>query len=442
LVQSNSTDTQFLENAKANTMIKYLLTLAAGLMIGGALAVFAYMQVVPLPNDAIARGAAFEAEDGEYLFQNASEVFPTRIVARAEAGHQFETDLGALDGFTFEYDGKARTLGDMFTDMETSGLIVLHKGELVYEQYGRGADAGTQFTTYSLVKSFTSTLIGFAVGDGLIASVEDPLTQYLPELAGTAYEGVTIRQAMEMSSGVEWDPGLFDGEDMTDTIGLFTDSAVTGKARAFDLAIKAKRIHEPGTTFNYNTGESQVLIELVRRVTGEDAADYMSDKLWKPLGMSHDAAWILDNPGASGAEIGGAFFNASLRDWARFGLFIEQGGVWQGEQLLPVGWVDQATVSDLAHLQPGEVHPSGRRGYAWQWWPYEDGTFAASGANGQTIYIDRVNDIVVARSSAWPEGWVRESDDQTWAMFKALPVGLNGRGESMFSGAAAEIAVD
>ncbi|MEO1188018.1 MAG: hypothetical protein AAFW60_03020 [Pseudomonadota bacterium] len=108
------------------------------------------------------------------------------------------------------------------------------------------------------------------------------------------------------------------------------------------------------------------------------------------------------------------------RDWARFGVFIEQGGAWNGTQILPVDWVDRATVSDEPHIQPGEVHPNPNRGYAWHWWTYADGTFTASGANGQTLYIDRENDIVVARSSAWLEGYVREHDDQSFAMYKAL----------------------
>jgi CubicO group peptidase (beta-lactamase class C family) len=129
---------------------------------------------------------------------------------------------------------------------------------------------------------------------------------------------------------------------------------------------------------------------------------------------------VLDRAGAEGAEIGGAFYNAALRDWARFGVFVEQGGVWNGEQILPVDWVDRATISDDPHIRPGEVHPNPNRGYAWHWWTYADGTFTASGANGQTLYIDRENDIVVARSSAWPEGYIRAHDDHSFAVYKAL----------------------
>ena len=303
--------------------------------------------------------------------------------------------------------------------MPTSGIVIIHRGNIIHESYGRGADAGTRFTTYSVVKSITSTLVGVAVQDGLIASVDDQLTTYLPELAGTAYDGVTIKNALQMSSGIRYDPRLWEGK-MTDTVKFITDSVVTGKRRAYDIAQTYKREHEPGTKFNYNTAESQILLELVRRVTKMDAADYLQQKIWQPLGMDHDAGWILDRAGREGAEIGGAFFNASLRDWARFGLFIEQGGVWEGQQILPADWVDRATVSDAPHIMPGKVHPSKTRGYAWHWWTYEDGTFTASGANGQSIYVDRANDLVIAKSSVWEAGYVAEYADQSFAMYKAL----------------------
>ena len=398
--------------------MKSFLIAAIALVLGAVAGVFLYTRFVPFPNDVVVRAQAFEG-DNDYFFQSVSELYPTRTVARGESGQTLPRDETALDGFSYEHDGKTRTLEDLFTDMETSGLMILHEGEIVHESYGRGADSGTQFTTWSLVKSITSTLVGVAVADGKIDSVDDELVKYLPEVAGTGYDGVTIKQALQMSSGVRYDPNLWDGE-MTDTVEFMTKSVVTGQSPAFDLAIKYKRENEPGTKFNYNTAESQVLIELVRRATGMDAADYLQDKLWRPLGMQHDAGWVLDAPGKTGAEIGGAFFNSTLGDWARFGLFVEQGGVWNGEQILPVDWVDRATVSDEAHLMPGIVHPNPNRGYAWHWWTYADGTFTASGANGQTLYIDRENDIVVARSSAWPEGYVRAHDDQSFAMYKAL----------------------
>jgi len=398
-------------------MKSFIIALGA-LILGAFIGGFTYHSVVPPLTDVMARAAAFEG-DADYFFQNASEFYPTRTVASGEDSAPLPKRDGVLDGFTYEYEGETRQLADLYTEMETSGLIIVHNGQVLHESYGRGADSGTRFTTWSLVKSITSTLVGVAVADGLIDSVDDPLVKYLPEVTGTAYDGVTVKQAMQMSSGVRYDPDLWTG-NMDDTIAFMTKSVVTGQAPAFDLAIAYKRENDPGTKFNYNTAESQVLLELVRRVSGMDAAEYLEQKIWRPLGMEHSGAWILDHPGAEGAEVGGAMFNAALRDWARFGVFIEQGGVWEGEQILPVDWVDRATVSDDPHLKPGEVHPNPNRGYAWHWWTYADGTFTASGANGQTLYVDRANNIVVARSSAWPQGYVRAHDDQSFAMYKAL----------------------
>lgn len=413
-------------------MKSFIIALGA-LVLGAFIGGFTYHSVVPPLTDVMARAAAFEG-DADYFFQNASEFYPTRTVASGEDSAPLPKADGVLDGFTYEYEGETRQLADLYTEMETSGLIIVHNGQIIHESYGRGADSGTRFTTWSLVKSITSTLVGVAVADGLIDSVDDPLVRYLPEVAGTAYDGVTVKQAMQMSSGVRYDPDLWTG-NMDDTVAFMTKSVVTGQAPAFDLAIAYKRENEPGTKFNYNTAESQVLLELVRRVSGMDAAEYLEQKIWRPLGMEHSGAWILDHPGAEGAEVGGAMFNAALRDWARFGLFIEQGGVWEGEQILPVDWVDRATVSDDAHLKPGEVHPNPNRGYAWHWWTYADGTFTASGANGQTLYVDRANNIVVARSSAWPQGYVRAHDDQSFAMYKALANWLS-REQNVISGAA------
>lgn len=398
--------------------MKSLLVALFALIAGALIGVFVYTRFVPPPMDVLARAAAFEG-DKDYFFQNVTELFPTRTVASSGASQPLPSAEGMMEGFSYTYEDAEKTLSDLYTDMETSGLIIIHDGQVVHESYGRGADAATRFTTWSLVKSFTSTLVGVAVAEGKIDSVDDQLTNYIPEIAGTAYDGVTIKQALQMSSGIRYDPDLWEG-DMKDTVAFMTKSAVTGQEPAFDLAIKFKRENEPGTTFNYNTAESQVLLELVRRVTDMDAADYLQKSLWEPLGMEFDGAWVTDSAGVDGAEIGGAFFNSALRDWARFGVFIEQGGAWNGSQILPADWVDRATVSDEAHLKPGIVHPNPNRGYAWHWWTYADGTFTASGANGQTLYIDRENDIVVARSSAWPEGYVRAYDDQSFAMYKAL----------------------
>ncbi|MCI5045285.1 MAG: beta-lactamase family protein [Aquisalinus sp.] len=403
-------------------MLRITLVALGALVVGALAGVGIYRTVVPFPHDAVARGVAFEPENAVWLYQHMSEVFPTRHVARAESSEPFPVAEGRLQGFTYTHNGETYGLDAMFDNMETTGLLVLHRGNIVYEQYGRGADAGTLFATYSAVKSITSTLVGFALGDGLIASVEDPLEKYIPDLTGTAYEGVSIRHALQMSSGVLFDT---DGAAGEDTVEVLTQTMVLGNKRINEMSASYPRAHAPGTVFNYNTSETQILLWLVKEVTGKQPAKYLEEKMWRRLGMAHDAAWNIDNPGPDGMEIGGAFFNASLRDLARFGLFIEQDGMWNGEQLLPAGWVDEATRIEEPHLSYGEVFEGFDSGYGYQWWVFPDGSFRASGAYGQTIYIDRENDLVVARTSAWPEGYVAASDQESRAAFTALAEFLN-----------------
>ncbi|MEM7766563.1 MAG: serine hydrolase [Pseudomonadota bacterium] len=397
--------------------LRYPAIALASALFGAFAAIGIYMYYVPLPTDAMARGEALGADRRPWLHGAMAEVFPTRAVEAAPDAAALPVVEGALEGFTFTHDGTTKTIEDLYADQAMLGIVVLKDGAIVHESYAPGHGPGTLFTTWSVVKSFTSTLVGMALQDGLIGSVDDALSRYIPEVSGTAYEGVTIRQALEMSSGVAFDVGSGD-----DTVAFVTDGPITGKRAALDIALSHSRQSAPGSAFNYNTAETQLLVELVRRVTGGTAADYMAERLWQPLGMRYNGAWVLDAPGADGAEIGGAMFNAALRDWARFGWFIAQDGVWEGERLLPEGWVTDATVTTQAHLMPGDIHPDPTLGYGWQWWTRADGTFAAKGAYGQAINIDPANGLVVAKASAWTEPRVPAHDAETLAMARALAV--------------------
>lgn len=397
-------------------------------IVGACSSLGGYYFFGPLPVDAIARITAFSDDtQRDWLFQHTSELFPTRLIARDANSIALPRDFVApsrqselFDGFTFEFSGQTKTLRDLFTDMETSGLVIAHKGNVIFEDYARGADSTTRFASFSLVKSFTSSLVGFAVQDGLIETVEDPLTRYLPDLVGTAYDGVRIRHALQMSSGVRFDDDVT--ERTSDTLNFVVDSVMLGKSSAYDIAKSYPRVAVPGTRYNYNTAESQILLQLVRAVTGKSASQYMSEKLWKPVGMVHDATWVIDRPGASGVEMGGAFFDATLQDWARYGIFIEQGGVWNEQQLLPVDWVEKATQSSDIHLLPGKVEPhkNWRKGYGWHWWTFADGTFQADGSNGQSIFISQAHDLVISHASAWESDWVKSHDDEWHAFYDAL----------------------
>lgn len=364
-------------------------------------------------------------ENGTWMRQHMSELFPTRTVSRRGEISVFEDGPVDLLPLRFAVGEESVSIEEFLAANQTGGLVVLHEGKRVFEYYGMGADETTRFTSWSVAKSFTSTLVGFAVGDGLIESVQDPIGRYLPQSKGTAYENVTIAQALQMSSGVgfseEYDP--VSGSDVLD---FMTDSLFLNGERANELAIDYPEKHTPGTVFNYNTAESQVLGMLVGEVTGRSPSTYLQEKVWEPLGMEHDATWILDLEGPTGMEMGGCCLNMALRDWARFGQFILQDGVWNGERLLPEGWVAEATQPGASHLRWGADHPFTEHGYQYQWWSIGTGAFSAEGVHGQFIYIDPKRNVVIAKASNWSEAWIDGQGEAAFAAFDAIARHLGG----------------
>ncbi len=292
-------------------------------------------------------------------------------------------------------DGQPLDLGDFDMDafmeeQNAAGVVVVYDGEVVLERYGLDFSAEGKWTSFSAAKSFTSTLVGAAIADGYIDSVDDPVTKYIPELAGSGYDGVTIRQLLTMSSGVKWNEDYFDPQS---DVAQFNEHVSTeeGVDSLVDYMRQLPREAEPGTRWLYNTGETNLIGVLVRNATGKNLADYLSEKVWAPFGMEQDATWLLSN---SGSEISGCCIQASTRDMARFGLFAMGGGMAGGEHVVPEGWFEEATTP---------AFETGRfdRGYAYQWWTYPGGAYAASGLYGQGIFIDPVRDLVIATHSNW-----------------------------------------
>jgi CubicO group peptidase (beta-lactamase class C family) len=370
-----------------------------------------------------------EPENAAHSFQSMSEMFPTRTVARRGPIHHFAREERPLGEVRYDFGGERRTIDDFFERNRTAGIVVLHRGTLVFEHYRLGADDTTRFTSWSVAKSFTSTLVGLAIGDGVIAGVNDPLVKYVPGLAGSGYDGVTIKQALQMSSGVGFTELYDEDSDITDFMG-YTMFANLDPANEF--MTRYDRVAEPGSVFNYSTGETQVLGWLVTEVTGKSLARYLSEKIWSRLGMEHDAAWILDREGREGMEMAGCCLNAALRDYARFGQLFLQDGWWEGERILPDGWVAQATLPDSPQVDYGKLFPNSPEGYQFQWWafPGPDRAYAAEGVHGQFIFVNPARDVVIAMTSAWPVTWDDDSSAEVTAAFEAIVHGLDPGVES------------
>ncbi|HUB85566.1 MAG TPA: serine hydrolase [Rhizomicrobium sp.] len=331
-------------------------------------------------------------------YRNIKKIFPTRIAARGPAVSVLPHDTKPFD-VSYTFGGQILDTAGYMKATDVSGLIVIQHGHVLLERYGLGRTEKDRWTSFSVAKSVTSTLIGAAIKDGYIKSLDSQLVDYLPELKGTAYDGVTIADLITMRSGVKWN------EDYTDPksdIGQFSKGLrrADGMDPIEAYMAKLPRAHQPGTVFHYDTGETDLAGILVARATGKHLADYLSEKIWSKIGTEQDAVWIVDQ---GGNELGGCCLSMTLRDYARFGLFFLHGGVVDGKQILPAGWAKAASTS---YVKTGD----GDTGYGYFWWIHPDGTYEAEGIFGQSIFLDPRNDIVIVTNSAWPVA----DDDKYW----------------------------
>lgn len=268
-----------------------------------------------------------------------------------------------------------------------AGLIVVQDGKIRLERYARGYTREGRWTSFSVAKSFTSTLVGAAIRDGYIKSVEEPVTKYIPDLAGSGYDGVTIAQLLTMTSGVRWNEDYTDVR--SDVARMFLEAVPAGQDPTVFYMKNLPRETAPGSKWVYKTGETNLIGVLVQRATGKPLATYLSDKVWKPWGMEADAFWMV---GPSGHEVSGCCLSVSLRDYARMGMFALSGG----KGVVPAGWFADATRPHAEIGMPGS-------GYGYQWWTYPQARFGAVGIFGQMIRVDPRTRTVVVMSSAWPK---------------------------------------
>ncbi|MEP6792390.1 MAG: serine hydrolase, partial [Ramlibacter sp.] len=274
----------------------------------------------------------------------------------------------------------------------SAALIVLHDGKLRLERYGLGLDAGGRWTSFSVAKSVTSTLLGAALRDGFIKSMDDKVTDYIPDMKGSAYDAVTIRQLLTMTSGVKWNEDYTDPN--ADVNKFNSHKPEEGVDALVSYMRRLPREVPAGTRWLYSTGETNLVGVLVSQATKKPLATYLSEKIWVPAGMEQQATWLLSK---TGQEISGCCLQAAPRDMARFGQFILGGAKINGQAIVPEGWLAEATTGRTTIGQP-------ERGYGYQWWTYADGTFAARGIFGQGIFIDPRRKIVIVSNANWAGG--------------------------------------
>jgi CubicO group peptidase (beta-lactamase class C family) len=296
----------------------------------------------------------------------------------------------------------------------TAGLVIVQDGKIRLEKYGLDFSGDGKWTSFSVAKSFTSTMVGAAIKDGYIKSIDDKVSAYIPDLKGSAYDDVTVRQLLTMTSGVKWNE---DYADPKSDVALFNQhKAEDGIDVTVSYMRKLPREAPAGTKWVYKTGETNLIGVLVSSATKKKLSDYLSEKVWAPFGMEQDASWLL---GSTGHEISGCCIQASTRDYARFGLFMLGGAMVDGKAILPADWITPATTKQA------DIGIAGK-GYGFQWWTYDDGSYAAQGIFGQGIFINPKRRLVIASNSNWPKATDPDTvGAQREAFYKAVQAAVD-----------------
>jgi CubicO group peptidase (beta-lactamase class C family) len=362
-----------------------------------------------------ARRHFLDANVNVVTFHSVDQLFATRRVDASGAPWLLPRAEKPLD-FAYDYAGKTHGAMDVLDRTYTNALIIVKHGKIVAEIYRNQTDATTHFISFSMAKSITSILIGLALADGRIHSVDDQITQYVPELKESAYDGVTIGQALDMRSGANYDEQyVVSHPDLLSA--AFEESMVENRMRFVSFTRAMTRAFPPGEHFNYSTFESCVLGWVLERATMQSITQYMTDHLWKPAGMESYGFWMLDGPPEVGREFNGGGFNAVARDYARLGLLMLRNGKAGSRQVVPADWVRQSTIPRVREAASREEPTFG---YHYQWWPLIDSNaYMARGLQGQAIYIDPATDTVVVKLSYVPPG-NHDAFPESVAFFQAV----------------------
>jgi len=334
-------------------------------------------------------------------YRNMEKISPVRQIESGENRLELPYDLVDLDKVEVRHDGQVLTIDGYFDKQSVAGLLVIKDGKIAYERYGLGNDENSKWISYSVAKSVVSMLIGAAIKDGYIRNVDESVTDYLPQLKGSSYDQSSIRNILQMASGVEWDEDYADPE-------ADINRATWATLDMYEYLRNKPRDNAPGKTFNYNTAETNLAGTLLRSAIGNNLATYLSEKIWRPFGMESDAWWVLTEPG--GGEFGGCCISATLRDYGRIGLFaLNNGKLSDGTEVLAPDWMKESTTPSRGYA-----------GYGYFWWLTDEAVFTAIGIFGQGIYINREQNVVIALHSARPVA----DNEGDWALQDALYAAL------------------
>lgn len=351
-------------------------------------------------------------------FLSLPDSFNANRIEPSSTPFSFPEESGELPA-TFTVNGESFDTESFLTDSGTTGLLVIKDGVIRYENYYRGHAPERLHISWSMGKSFVSALFGIAIDEGYIKSIEEKVTDYVPELVGSGYHEVRIKDVLQMSSGVKFNE---DYGDFHSDINRFSRAVAFGSSLD-EFAASLEREKQPGTFNHYVSIDTQVLGMVLTRALDVSLTEYLRVKLWEPMGMEFPVYWLKDD---FDMELALGGLNVALRDYAKFGWLYLNKGNWQGKQLVPAQWIADSVTPDAPHLMPGENNPasSSSNGYGYQWWiPLgADDEYIAQGIYHQYIYIDPDQNLVVVKNSAnhrynerhhnWPA--------KHYAMFRAV----------------------
>ena len=340
----------------------------------------------------------------ERRFSMMHEIFPSIPVP---IGHH-PASLKAHNNITPQWED-GTTLPSYMNDNHIQGVIVLKDHEIILEEYADGIHQETLWTSFSVAKSVSSMLVGVALKDGTIESLDDPLMKYITEFKGYDYGKVTVRQLLTMTSGIAWNEDYEDPN--SDVAQMYLSPCQNTEAHILTYMKPLKFEHQPGTQWNYSTGETDLVGILVQKATGISLAEYLSEKIWKPYGMAHCAYWLADE--CSNLNLGGSGLSASLRDFARLGTFMLDEGKIGDKNILSEVWLKDATALLYQTNTRGD-------GYGYLWWRFNDGSYGAFGIFGQMIYINPHKNLVIVQVAAWPKAGSRELTQARQAFIDAV----------------------
>ena len=340
-------------------------------------------------------GSLFTGEEQYQNLNRVYEIFPTSKLSHSSKPLVFKKGAPLELPSNFIFEDKVVKVDEYLSRTDTSALLILKDGKISYENYWLTGGKNVQWISMSVAKSFISALIGIAIDQGHIKSLEDEVTDYVPQLKNSAYDNVRIKDILQMSSGASWNEDYSDpNSDINRSSKIF---AIGGSLDEFSASLKKEL--KPGSYNRYNSTDTQVLGMLLREATRTSVTKYMQEMLWHPMGAQDSGYWILDS---KNMEMAYAGFNATARDYAKLGELYRLGGKINGKQIIPSDWIKASVKPDAPHLMPGDNPLSDfPLGYGYQWWvPDLSGDFSAIGVYNQFIYVSPKSNMVIVKLSA------------------------------------------